>query len=123
MKSGVVLISGRGSNLKAILTARLDLDIRCVISNRPEAKGLDIAFSHQIPTRVVNHQAYPDRQHFDRALAETIDQFTPDYIILAGFLRIFTDTFVLHYNNRMINIHPSLLPAFTGLNTHARALA
>ena len=123
MKSAVILISGRGSNFRSILEADLDLEIRCVISNRPDAQGIEIAKTRNIKYRIIDHKLYPSRELFDAALAKTIDQFTPDYVILAGFLRIFTSSFVLHYNQRMINIHPSLLPAFTGLNTHARALA
>ncbi|MDE3020872.1 MAG: phosphoribosylglycinamide formyltransferase [Pseudomonadota bacterium] len=123
MKSAVILISGRGSNLRALLDAKLDLDIRCVVSNRPDAPGLEIAHTQKIKCKIIDHRQYASRELFDAALANSIDRFAPDYVILAGFLRIFTSTFVLHYHQRMINIHPSLLPAFTGLDTHTRALA
>jgi len=123
MKSAVILISGRGSNLRALLDAKLDLDIRCVVSNRPDAPGLEIAHTQNIKYKIIDHRQYASRELFDAALANSIDRFAPDYVILAGFLRIFTNTFVLHYHQRMINIHPSLLPAFTGLDTHTRALA
>jgi phosphoribosylglycinamide formyltransferase 1 len=123
MKSAVVLISGRGSNLQALLDARLPLAFRCVISNVDDAGGLEIARRHQVATSVIDHRQHAGRAAFDTALAAEIDRHQPDFIILAGFMRIFTDAFVRRYQGRMVNIHPSLLPAFTGLDTHARALA
>lgn len=122
MKNIVILISGRGSNMKALLDARLDCNITAVISSRADAGGLAVAQAHGIPTAVVAHKDHPDRDSFDAALAGVIDGFEPDFVILAGFMRILTTTFVTHYHGRMINIHPSLLPAYTGLHTHARAL-
>lgn len=119
----VVLISGRGSNLRALLEARLPVEFACVISNKAAVQGLDIAAAHGVPTQVVNPGAYPDRAAFDAALAAIIDSHAPDLVILAGFMRVLSDAFVLHYARRLINIHPALLPAFPGLDTHARALA
>ena len=123
MKKIVILISGRGSNMQAILAARLPAAVAAVISNEPEAAGLAIAQQHGVATRVVDHRAYADRAAFDTALSKEIAALKPDLIVLAGFMRILTDDFVTHYAGRLINIHPSLLPAFTGLNTHRRALA
>ena len=122
MKKIVILISGRGSNLQAILSAELPCSIAAVISNRAEADGLEIARQHGIATRVVPHRDYADRATFDAALARVIDSFQPDLIVLAGFMRILTTEFVSHYHGKLINIHPSLLPAYTGMNTHERAL-
>ena len=122
MKSIVILISGRGSNMEAILKAALPVEVRAVISNRPLAAGLTTAAAAGIPTGTVDHHLFPDREAFDAALAAAIDAFAPDYIVLAGFMRILTDDFVRHYEGRLINIHPSLLPAFPGLHTHQRAL-
>lgn len=122
MKNIVILISGRGSNMQALLDAKLNCHIKAVISNRADATGLDFARQHGIPTAVVAHIDYPDREHFDTALAQMIDSFHPDFVILAGFMRILAARFVTHYHGRLINIHPSLLPAYTGLHTHARAL-
>lgn len=122
MKSIVVLISGRGSNMQALLEAKLPCRIAAVISNRANAEGLNIAKSHGIPTAIVEHRDYADRESFDAALARTIDTFQPDYVVLAGFMRILTPDFVARYHGRLTNIHPSLLPAYSGLNTHARAL-
>lgn len=119
----VVLISGRGSNMRALLEAGLPVEFACVISNKPDAAGLGFAREHGIATTVVDHRQYPDRVAFDTALAEEIDRYQPDLVVLAGFMRVLTDAFVRHYERRMINIHPALLPAFPGLNTHARALA
>ncbi|MBU1664291.1 MAG: phosphoribosylglycinamide formyltransferase [Gammaproteobacteria bacterium] len=119
----VILISGRGSNMRALLEADLPVEFACVISNRAEAKGLEIAAAHGVPTRVLNHRDYPDRAAFDTALAAEIDHHEPDLVILAGFMRVLSDAFVLHYERRLINIHPALLPAFPGLDTHERALA
>jgi len=122
MKSLVILISGRGSNMQALLEAGLPLRIAAVISNRPDASGLEIAKKHGVATAVVDHRAYPDRAAFDAALAEKIDCYQPDLVALAGFMRILSDGFVKRYQGRLMNIHPSLLPAFPGLDTHARAL-
>jgi phosphoribosylglycinamide formyltransferase-1 len=123
MKSVVILISGRGSNMQAILEADLPVKIAAVISNNPDAQGLEIARRHGVATEVVNHREHESREVFDAALAARIDHYTPDLLVLAGFMRILTPGFVEHYAGRLINIHPSLLPAFTGLNTHARAIA
>ncbi len=119
----VILISGRGSNMQALLEAGLPVEFACVISNKAEAKGLEIAAAHGVPTRVMSHRDYPDRATFDTALAAEIDRHAPDLVILAGFMRVLSAAFVLHYERRLINIHPALLPAFPGLDTHARALA
>lgn len=122
----VILISGRGSNMVSILDAimanRLKADIVAVISNRPDAAGLSAAAAQGIVTDVVDHTEFDSRDTFDRALANTIDRFKPDLVILAGFMRILTPDFVAHFNGKLINIHPSLLPKFKGLNTHQRAL-
>ncbi|MBI5429805.1 MAG: phosphoribosylglycinamide formyltransferase [Nitrosomonadales bacterium] len=122
MKKIVILISGRGSNMQALLEAQLPCRIAAVISNRADAGGLAIAQEHGVPTAVVAHRDYPDRAAFDAALAQTIDGFKPDFVVLAGFMRILTEDFVKHYHGRLVNIHPSLLPAYGGLDTHARAL-
>jgi phosphoribosylglycinamide formyltransferase-1 len=122
MKKLVILISGRGSNLQAMLEAKLPCSIAAVISNRADAEGLDIAKTHGIPVAVVEHRNYANRDSFDTALAQTIDAFKPDIVALAGFMRILGTGFVARYHGRLINIHPSLLPAYGGLNTHARAL-
>lgn len=123
----VILISGRGSNMRALLEADYGADAQvefaCVISNKASAQGLDIAAAHGVPTAVLEHQPFPDRASFDRALAARIDSYQPDFVILAGFMRVLTEEFVRHYANRLINVHPALLPAFPGLDTHARALA
>jgi len=121
MKRSVILISGRGSNLQAIIEA--GLPVTAVISNRADAAGLKFAAGQGIATAVVAHRDYDTRDAFDAALARVIDDFRPELVALAGFMRIFTDGFVLRYQGRMLNIHPSLLPAFAGLDTHARALA
>jgi phosphoribosylglycinamide formyltransferase-1 len=122
----VILISGRGSNLQAIMEAAgrgaLPVDIRAVISNRPQAAGLQRATRAGITTAVVDHTLYADRQAFDRALQACIDHYQPGLVILAGFMRMLSADFVAHYRGRMLNIHPSLLPAFPGLNTHQRVL-
>jgi phosphoribosylglycinamide formyltransferase 1 len=122
----VVLISGSGSNLQAIIDAitsdRLNANITAVISNRPDVKGLERARSAGIPALTLNHTEFESREAFDHQLVQEIDQRQPDLIILAGFMRILTDDFVAHYKNRMLNIHPSLLPEFRGLNTHQRAI-
>ena len=122
MKTVVALISGRGSNLEAILEAGLPVRIAAVISNNPQAPGLAIARAHGVPTAALDHRRFPDRETFDQALAEQIDRHRPDLVVLAGFMRILTDTFVNRYRGRMINIHQSLLPAYPGLDTHAEVL-
>jgi len=122
MKNIVILISGRGSNMQALLTAHANYRIAAVISNKADAGGLTFAQAHGIPTAVVSHRDHPDRESFDAALTQVIDRFEPDFVILAGFMRILTAGFVTHYQGRLINIHPSLLPSYTGLHTHARAL-
>lgn len=126
MKNIVILISGRGSNMEALIAARdagnLPVNIAAVISNRPAARGLETAAKAGITTHYVDHKAFAGREAFDAALAECIDQFQPDLVILAGFMRILSEGFVRHYEGRLINIHPSLLPSFPGLHTHQRAL-
>jgi phosphoribosylglycinamide formyltransferase-1 len=122
MKEIVILISGRGSNMEALLKAKLPCRIAAVISNRADAAGLSIAKAHDIPTAVVEHRSYADRESFDTALAKSIDAFNPDFVALAGFMRILSAGFVARYLGKLINIHPSLLPTYGGLNTHARAL-
>ncbi|MGH8853089.1 MAG: phosphoribosylglycinamide formyltransferase [Telluria sp.] len=126
MKNIVILISGRGSNMEAVVRAAdseaWPARIAAVISNKPEAKGLDFARARGIPTAVVANKEYASRAEFDAALQETIDRFAPDLVVLAGFMRILTAPFVAHYDGRMLNIHPSLLPLFPGLGTHQQAL-
>ena len=122
MKSLVILISGRGSNMQALIEAKLPARIAAVISNKPDAAGLEIAKIHGIETSVVDHRAYPGREAFDAALTERIDSYQPDLVALAGFMRILGSDFVNRYHSRLMNVHPSLLPAFPGLDTHARAL-
>ena len=122
MKSIVILISGRGSNMQALIEAGLPLAIKAVISNRPNAKGLAIAQSHGIPAHIVDHTQFASREDFDAALATEIDALGADYIVLAGFMRVLSDDFVDRYPHCIINIHPSLLPSFPGLHTHERAL-
>jgi phosphoribosylglycinamide formyltransferase-1 len=119
--SVVVLISGRGSNMQAILEA--GLPVSAVISNREDAAGLAIAARHGVSTGVVEHRSYATREAFDAALAAQIDRHAPRLVALAGFMRILTPGFVARYAGRLVNIHPSLLPDFPGLDTHARALA
>ena len=123
MKSVVILISGRGSNLQALLEAELPGRIAAVISNRPQAKGLDLARAKGVAAVVVDHGDFPSRDAFDAALAEEIDRHGADLVVLAGFMRILGASFVRRYSGRLLNIHPSLLPVFPGLDTHARALA
>ncbi|MGB5540935.1 MAG: phosphoribosylglycinamide formyltransferase [Gammaproteobacteria bacterium] len=122
----VILISGRGSNLDALVSCAasgvLAIDIRAVISNRPDAAGLRVAQAAGIPAEVVDHTAYADRTAFERALQSRIDACRPGLVVLAGFMRLLTAGFVAHYHGRMLNIHPSLLPALPGLDTHRRAL-
>ena len=122
MASAVILISGRGSNMRALVEANLPVEIRAVIANRPDAAGLEWAKSRGIATRVVDHAAFASREAFDGELAKAIDAFAPDLVLLAGFMRILTEGFVKRYPQRMLNIHPSLLPLFPGLHTHRRAL-
>ncbi|TAJ76401.1 MAG: phosphoribosylglycinamide formyltransferase [Gallionellaceae bacterium] len=122
MKKVVILISGRGSNMQALLEAKLPCEIVAVISNRADATGLDIAKAHGIATAVVSHREHADRTAFDMALAQVIDGFRADLVVLAGFMRILTTPFVERYRGKLINIHPSLLPSYTGVNTHERAL-
>jgi phosphoribosylglycinamide formyltransferase-1 len=126
MKRIVILISGRGSNMEALIAARdagrLPVTIAAVISNRPDARGLETAAAAGIATAVLDHKAFAGREAFDAALAECIDSFAPDLVVLAGFMRILSEGFVRHYEARLINIHPSLLPSFPGLHTHRRAL-
>lgn len=123
MKSIVILVSGRGSNMQAIVDAAIPgAQIAAIISNRPDAGALGFAAERGIASAVVDHKAYPDRTAFDAALAECIDRFEPDLVVLAGFMRVLTDDFVRRYDGRLINIHPSLLPSFAGLHTHRRAL-
>ena len=131
MKNIVILISGTGSNMAAIVRAcsrddwgvRFGARIAAVVSNRPHAGGLAWAAQEGIATAVVDHKAYPGREAFDLALAEEIDRHAPALVVLAGFMRILTPAFVQRYEGRLVNIHPSLLPAFPGLQTHERALA
>lgn len=122
MKSAVILISGRGSNMRAIIDADLPLRIAAVVSNRRDAAGLAYAAEKGIPTAVLEHGAFPSRNAFDEALARRIDGYGPDLVVLAGFMRILGEGFTRHFDGRLINIHPSLLPAFPGLHTHRRAL-
>jgi phosphoribosylglycinamide formyltransferase-1 len=126
MHSIVSLISGRGSNFEAIYNAAQakswDVRFTGLIANQPEAKGLVFAKSVGIPTAVIDHRAYPSREAFDRALMQQIDAFSADLVVLAGFMRILTPGLIEHYEGRMMNIHPSLLPRFPGLHTHERAL-
>lgn len=119
--SVVVLISGRGSNLRAMLEA--GIPVSAVISNRADAAGLQLAAQRGIPTATIEHRRYSTREAFDAALAEEIDRHAPRLVALAGFMRVLTPAFVARYAGRLINIHPSLLPALPGLDTHARALA
>jgi phosphoribosylglycinamide formyltransferase-1 len=122
VKTIVILISGRGSNMQAIIESGLPVRVAAVISNAPDAPGLRFAQSRGIPTAVVNHRDYPSREAFDAELAAAIDRHAPDLVVLAGFMRILTDGFVRRYEGRLINIHPSLLPSYPGLHTHRRAL-
>jgi phosphoribosylglycinamide formyltransferase-1 len=126
MKRIVILISGRGSNMEALIAARdagrLPVTIAAVISNRPDARGLETAAAAGIATAVLDHKSFAGREAFDAALAGCIDGFSPDLVVLAGFMRILSEGFVRHYEGRLINIHPSLLPSFPGLHTHRRAL-
>ena len=130
MKNVVILISGAGSNMAAIVRAarqqrwaeRLDARVAAVISNRPDAAGLRVAADAGIATAVVDHKNFAGREPFDAALKQAIDAHDPALVVLAGFMRILTPGFVAHYAGRLLNIHPSLLPAFPGLHTHQRAI-
>lgn len=121
-----VLISGSGTNLQAIMAAvdngRLDAEVTVVLSNRADAGGLARADAAGIATRVLDHRQYDSREAFDQAMIEALDDYRPDTVVLAGFMRILSPLFVRHYAGRLINIHPSLLPKYRGLHTHARAL-
>ncbi len=124
----VVLISGEGTNLQAIIDAIENKAIThgkivAVISNIPAVGGIERAHQHNINTEIVDHRAFDNRLEFDQQLQSKIDQYKPDLLILAGFMRILTDEFVDHYKGKMLNIHPSLLPKYKGLNTHSRVLA
>ena len=126
MKSIVILISGQGSNMQAIVRAcqseRWDARIAAVVSNRADAPGLAFAQAHGIATVVVDHKSFETRAAFDTELARAVNAFAPDVLLLAGFMRILGDAFVGQFAGRMVNVHPSLLPAFTGLHTHRRAI-
>jgi phosphoribosylglycinamide formyltransferase 1 len=126
MKNIVILISGRGSNMEAIVKAcaqeQWPARVAAVVSNKASASGLQFAAEHGIATAVVDHKAFDSREAFDTELARVIDGFQPDVVVLAGFMRILTEGFVRHYDGRLLNIHPSLLPAFPGLHTHQRAI-
>ena len=130
MKNIVILISGGGSNMAAIVRTAQQQDwagghgirVAAVLSNKADAKGLALAREQGIATQVLDHKAYPSREAFDTALAQAIDAYEPSLVVLAGFMRILTPGFVDHFAGRLVNIHPSLLPAFTGLHTHQRAI-
>ncbi|MCA9629585.1 MAG: phosphoribosylglycinamide formyltransferase [Myxococcales bacterium] len=121
-----VLVSGRGSNLQAILDARrggrLDVDVRLVLSNRPNAPALERAESAGVPTRVLDHERFPSREAFDRELVENLRSAGVDWVVLAGFMRLLTPHFVESFRDRIVNVHPSLLPAFPGVRAQAQAL-
>ena len=123
MKSAVILISGRGSNMQALVEAGTGLETRAVLANRPGAAGLQWAQARGIATQVVDHTAFASREAFDARLGDAIETHAPDYVLLAGFMRILSAPFIARYPRRILNIHPSLLPAFPGLHTHRRALA
>ena len=122
----VVLISGSGTNLQAILDAiqdgQLNASVALVLSNKAGVAGLDRAQAAGIPTAVIEHKRFPDREQFDRAMIEAIAPYDPETVVLAGFMRILSDGFVHHYRGKLINIHPSLLPRYPGLHTHQRAI-
>lgn len=130
MKNIVILISGGGSNMAAIVRAsqqqnwakQYNARVAAVVSNKADAKGLAFARDNGIATEVLDHKQFDSREAFDAQLAQVIDRHAPDLVVLAGFMRILTPGFVSHYEGRMVNIHPSLLPAFTGLHTHQRAI-
>ncbi len=123
MKRYVILISGRGSNMEALLGAGLPGACAAVISNRPDAAGLAFAAARGVPTVAIDHRGFASREEFDAALADEIERHAPDLVLLAGFMRILTEGFVRRFEGRLLNIHPSLLPAFPGIKTHAQALA
>lgn len=122
----VILISGSGSNMVAIADAvrsgSIDAEVSAVISNRPDAAGIQKAKDRDIETQVLDHKEFANREDFDLALMRAIDEHQPDLVVLAGFMRILTPSFVIRYHGRMLNIHPSLLPKYQGLNTHQKAL-
>jgi len=122
----VILISGRGSNMMSIVNAMqhddLAIKISAIISNRPNAAGLKFAQQAGLDTAVIDHKHFQTRELFDQALAQKIDDYSPDLVVLAGFMRILTSEFVEHFAGQLINIHPSLLPKYKGLNTHQRAI-
>jgi len=122
----VILISGRGSNMISIVEAMQDgslpITVAAVISNRPDAAGLEYAKQLNIATAVIDHKYFETRESFDQVLAQKIDSYTPDLVVLAGFMRILTTEFVEQFAGKLINIHPSLLPKFKGLDTHQRAI-
>lgn len=122
-----ILISGRGSNMAAIVAAAKDpaypATIGCVLSNRPDAKGLETAAAHGIPALCVDHKSFAAREDFEDALNRHLDEHDIDFVVLAGFMRVLTDRFIGHWDGKLINIHPSLLPSYRGLHTHERALA
>jgi phosphoribosylglycinamide formyltransferase 1 len=122
-----ILISGSGSNLQAIIDAieggRLDAKIKTVVCNNPQAYGLQRAARHGLPTRVIDHRDFPEREQYDATLRAYLQPLAPDFIVLAGYMRILSPAFIDAFENRIINIHPSLLPAYKGLDTHRRALA
>lgn len=124
--SAAVLISGSGTNLQSFIdkaqAGELDIDIGVVLSNKPDALGLERAKKAHIPVECVEHGDYPDRESFESALNDTLDRYSPDLIILAGFMRILTPVFIEHFAGRIFNIHPSLLPKYPGLDTHQRAI-
>ncbi len=126
MKNIVILISGRGSNMQAIVKKcqqeNWNAKLSAVISNRADAAGLSFAQESGIPTAVLSHKDFPDRASYDAALVEIVDSYQPDIVVLAGFMRILTSEFVEHYQGRLLNIHPSLLPNFRGLHTHQQAI-
>jgi phosphoribosylglycinamide formyltransferase-1 len=122
VKNVVILISGRGSNMEALVRASLPAKVAAVISNRADAAGLKFAAQTGIPTQVVDDRGFPSREAFDAALAAAVDAHSPDLVALAGFMRVLGSDFVRRYSGRLVNIHPSLLPAFPGLHTHRRAL-
>lgn len=119
----VVLLSGRGSNFQAIAEAGLPIEIVAVISNRPQAAGLDYARARSLPVVALDHTVHPDRDVFDGLLADEIERHRPDLVVLAGYMRILSPAFIARFEGRLLNIHPSLLPMFPGLKTHERALA
>lgn len=122
----VILISGRGSNMQSIIQAiqgdKLNAEVAAVISNCPDAPGLTFAQQSDITTKTLDHKNFATREAFDQQLIKLIDKFNPDFVVLAGFMRILSAEFVQHYANRLINIHPSLLPKFKGMHTHQRAI-